>query len=77
MATTDGGPAFPCKIMSVETGCYVHRPGMSLRDYACIQLRIPDTGKPWLDAIIRKARTDWMAETLAEREKESDDAKSK
>lgn len=49
----DGGLAFP----DVQ-GVY---DGMSLRDYACVQLRIPDTDKPWLNEIIQKARLDWFA----------------
>lgn len=28
---------------------------MTLRDYACIQLRVPESGKPWLNEIIKKA----------------------
>lgn len=35
--------------------------GMTLRDYACIELRVPRTGKPWLDEIIEEARRDAFA----------------
>lgn len=32
--------------------------GMSLREYAAIQLCVPDSGTPWLDDMISKARHD-------------------
>ena len=41
--------------------CYPMNTGMSLRDYACIHLRIPETGEDWLDEIIQKARRDHFA----------------
>ncbi|KKM86427.1 hypothetical protein LCGC14_1279060 [marine sediment metagenome] len=28
---------------------------MSLQDYACIKLKIPETGRPWFDDLIRKS----------------------
>lgn len=51
----DGGPAFPN--LGVQEGedtsrrCY----GMSLHDYACIRLKVPETGKDWLDTLILKS----------------------
>lgn len=29
--------------------------GMTLREYACIKLKIPDTGHEWLDGLIQKS----------------------
>ena len=70
----DGGPAFPgpsgfleCyeagKPETVETTQIPKKPfpGMTLRDYACIHLRIPQTGKDWLDEIIRKSQLNEFA----------------
>ncbi len=53
----DGGPAFPIPAGADwgETG------GMSLREFACIQLCVPETGTPWLDKIIRRALHDRLA----------------
>lgn len=55
-------PAFPHKpeirrqvtedIFTVEHG---DTPGMSLREYAAIKLRVPDSGTDWLDAMIEKS----------------------
>ena len=36
-------------------------PGMSLRQYAAIKLRVPDSGLPWLDEMIEKSNRDWFA----------------
>lgn len=61
----DGGLAFPARTVTyTKPPCapeYTLHGGMSLRDYACIELRVPETGKPWLDEIIRKAQADWFA----------------
>lgn len=63
----DGGPAFPkpcdeCSHSVGEHACY----GMSLRDYACIRLKVPETDKDWLNVIILKAlRTDLAGMALA------------
>ena len=51
----DGGPAFP-----IETAELLWR-GMSLRAYAAIKLRVPDSGIDWLDAMILKAKRDEFA----------------
>ena len=63
--THDGGPAFPLVIE--EEGCIpqVHK-GMSLRQYAAIKLRVPDSGTGWLDDMIRDARRmDYAGQALA------------
>ena len=62
-------PAFPRPYVSDPTkqyeaadfGCY----GISLRVYAAIQLRVPDSGIPELDAMILEARKlDWAGMAL-------------
>ena len=54
---SDGCRAFP------RTATYTHGgdSGMSLRVYAAIKLRVPDSGAPWLDEMIEKSRRDWFA----------------
>jgi hypothetical protein len=37
------------------------QPGMTLRAYAAIQLRVPDSGIDWLDDMIRQAKCDEIA----------------
>jgi len=46
----DGGPAFP-----TPAGIQ-HNDGMTLRQYAAIKLRVPESGLPWLDDMIAKSR---------------------
>lgn len=46
------------KFSNGEYGCHVFEGGLSsatLRQYAAIKLRVPDSGLPWLDAMIDKA----------------------
>lgn len=50
---TDDGPAFPHPN-------YLHE-GMSLRQYAAIKLRVPDSGIDWLDDMIRTSMQDEFA----------------
>ena len=66
----DGGPAFPQNDLSNynlgpdEIGDGM---GMSLRAYAAIQLRVPDSGIDWLDDTIRQSQRDAFAgQALAE-----------
>jgi len=55
-------PAYPEPGYTNEHGTvFETTPGMSLRQYACIHLRVPTTGEPWLDDIIKQARRDWFA----------------
>jgi|GEM_PF-1906676 len=44
-------PAFPV----YENGSGI-APGLTKREYAAIELRVPDSGTDWLDDMIRKAR---------------------
>lgn len=59
----DGGPAFPGEQGHIPDGTWNQTwdPGMSLRQYAAIQLRVPKSGIDWLDEMIRKARRDDVA----------------
>lgn len=35
--------------------------GMTLREYAAIKLRVPNSGVDWLDDMIRESQRDWFA----------------
>jgi hypothetical protein len=48
-----GGQAFPCNASDAWGG---PTDGMTLRQYAAIKLRVPDSGTDWLDDMIRQAR---------------------
>jgi hypothetical protein len=56
----DGGPAFP-------GGYHLDREydmvadGMTLRQYAAIKLRVPDSGTDWLDDMIQQSLRDGFA----------------
>lgn len=39
----------------------VSKGGMTLREYAAIKLKVPDSGTPWLDEMIEKSRRDDLA----------------
>ena len=59
MEKHDGGPAFPTEQWEDAIGFQVKVAttlGMSLRDYACIQLGVPDTDKVWLNELINTAQ---------------------
>lgn len=55
----DGGPAFPGPDQA-EQSVDIHE-GMTLRQYAAIHLRVPDSGQQWLDDMIRKAERNELA----------------
>lgn len=65
----DGGPAFPLpnrivyseSHVSVEERNSMRDSGMSLRTYAAIKLRVPESGIDWLDDMIRKSLRDSFA----------------
>ena len=50
MSKNTGGPAFPTTNYSA-----VYSEGMTLRQYAAINLKVPDSGTDWLDEMIVKA----------------------
>jgi len=56
------------KIMSKDTPTFQtkavvtpYHPGMTLRQYAAIKLKVPDSGLDWLDAMIVQSRRDELA----------------
>jgi hypothetical protein len=57
-------PAFP-----TDAGHFKYQTewkGMSLRQYAAIKLRVPDSGEEWLDDMIRKSLRDEFAGNAAQ-----------
>ena len=44
-----------------EHGFNQGEPGMTLREYAAIQLKVPDSGTDWLDDMIRKSQRNDLA----------------
>lgn len=71
----NGGPAFPQHDLSgygIGPSMSGYDPsdeysgryevtGMTLRTYAAIKLRVPESGIDWLDEMIRQAKRDWFA----------------
>lgn len=56
-----GGPAFP-QSYEVMPDRELHTYfGMTLRQYAAIKLRVPDSGTDWLDDMIRTSVRDYFA----------------
>ena len=55
-----GGPAFPTEVWDAE-GIPQHTEGMTLRQYAAIKLRVPNSGTDWLDDMIRESLRDEFA----------------
>ena len=51
-----GGSAFP---LAIEN--HVLDDGMTLRQYAAIKLKVPDSGTGWLDDMIRQSLRDDLA----------------
>lgn len=56
----DGGPAFPIERIFLDSRVQAF-PGMTLREYAAIHLKVPDSGTDWLDAMIRTAQRNELA----------------
>lgn len=61
--TNTGGPAFPHANPGYDGNWDDRRQieGMTLREYAAIHLRMPNSGVDWLDDMIREARRDELA----------------
>jgi hypothetical protein len=64
----DGWPAFPQggvwdgdRNQVNPVGAYFDAGGMTLRQYAAIALRVPSSGLPWLDDMIRESQRDALA----------------
>lgn len=49
-------PAFPVEQFDHMQEIYIIQGGMSLREYAAIKLRVPNSGTDWLDAMIERSR---------------------
>jgi hypothetical protein len=61
-AKQTGGPAFPFPAYTYPNGeINPGEGGMTLRQYAAIKLRVPDSGIGWLDDMIRKSQRDEFA----------------
>ena len=58
MTKESSGPAFPAVGRMVDENTFQSfaEGGMSLRAYAAIKLRVPDSGIYWLDEMIQKSR---------------------
>lgn len=60
MTKETGGRAFPHNPITYDTG-----KGMTLRQYAAIKLKVPDSGTDWLDEMIAKSlRDDFAAKAM-------------
>lgn len=58
----DGRPAFPVPLNQGELwGGMGPCDGMTLRQYAAIKLRVPNSGTDWLDEMIRTSLRDDLA----------------
>ena len=53
--------AFPFVELDAEGKPVAIETGMTLRQYAAIKLRVPNSGTDWLDEMIREARRDELA----------------
>jgi hypothetical protein len=69
--TNTGGPAFPrAPFEYIDNGNGLEwdvreQSGMTLRQYAAIKLKVPDSGTDWLDEMIRKSlRDDFAAKAM-------------
>ena len=59
----NSGPAFPCETVGADEHGEYRLPwqGMTLRQYAAIKLRVPNSGTDWLDEMIRESLRDELA----------------
>lgn len=57
----DGGPAFPSNRDMRYEQEFDHEGGMTLRQYAAIKLRVPNSGTDWLDEMILASLRDDLA----------------
>jgi hypothetical protein len=65
MTDRTGGAAFPIAVPGPNETTMLHK-GMTLRQYAAIKLRVPDSGTDWLDDMIREGRRmDYAGQALA------------
>jgi hypothetical protein len=63
--TNTGGPAFPTKRRVQRDGYLTNEyepcGGMTLRQFAAIKLKVPDSETAWLDDMICKSQRDYFA----------------
>lgn len=75
MSKETGGPAFPGKKMVYRAGFETKETeptcGMTLRQYAAIKLKVPDSGIDWLDEMIVKSNRDDFAVTAMQNDSSS------
>ena len=57
----NSGPAFPSNRDMRYEQDFDHEAGMTLRQYAAIKLRVPNSGTDWLDEMIRTSLRDDLA----------------
>lgn len=61
----NGGNAFPSTELNHDGTPYCFNEGMTLRQYAAIKLKVPDSGSDWLDDLIRESlRNDFAAKVI-------------
>ena len=51
----DGGPAFPLYDHRGDGQQFLAEIGMTMRQYAAIHLRVPNSGADWLDDMINQS----------------------
>lgn len=56
-----GGPAFPTNRVNMRGEVVPDEDGMTLRQYAAIKLKVPNSGAEWLDDMIRESLRDEFA----------------
>ena len=61
MTATHQDHAFPFVEMNAEGQPTAIETGMTLRQYAAIKLRVPNSGTDWLDEMIRESMRDDLA----------------
>lgn len=63
-----GGSAYPSEQGHIPDGTWnqTYEPGMSVRQYAAIKLKVPDSGTDWLDEMIYESlRNEYAGHALA------------
>lgn len=59
--TNTGGPVFPTNRVNISGEVVPDEEGMTLRQYAAIKLRVPNSGTDWLDEMIVQSLRDEFA----------------
>jgi hypothetical protein len=71
--TNTGGPAFPVGLEAFGED----KAGMTLRQYAAIHLKVPDSGTDWLDDMIRQSMSHGIIEYSIEETTAGDSSDAK